>query len=455
MATEEQREETTTEEEDRFRTVPFIRFPGVWVLVAAGWQSLIAFTWSTGAWTVFVRVFMKEFGWSAALMGGVSTIRRINGVWIHPIAGWFGDNYGPRWAVGIGLCFMTACWIGFPFMIDYWHLLVTYSTLLAMGSSMGLNRGVQIAIVRWWLDRRALGLGVRSLVAGLSGTIGLPLAAWYIQEYGWQNGAWLAAAMTGILCVPASWLYPSHMPEDYGLYADNLTPGMRREKAEREAAKKGVQVRVRPALADLTIGEALRDRAFWMLVIALSTRSVGGAPLGIFQNARMGTLGYSVVEAAIFYSYQRFSSYIGRFAITFGGDWLTRKFPVRVGLAVILWMQATGLLLFGVGTTPFWFYAWAVIHGSAAGASDIWYPILMASYFGRRAFGTVYGVRMAITSGIGFFAPVMMGWLADMFGWTTPFAVGAFFVGLAGFLMLLATPPKKQLRETQRAETVY
>lgn len=453
MASE--KEQATTEEEAKYRRVSWLRFPGVWVLVVSGWQSMVAYTWSAYAWTVFVRVFMLEFGWTAAMMGGISTVARINGVWINPVCGWFGDTFGPRWAVGVGLVFMSLCWVGFPFMTDYWHLFITYSTLLMVGSNLSLTRGVQIAIIRWWVDRRALGLGIRSLVAGLSAVIGLPLAAVFIVTYGWVAAAWLAAGTTFVLCVPLAWFYPSRQPEDYGLYADNVTPEQRREKAEREAARRGVAVRVRPALADLTLGEALRDRAFWMLVLAGGVASAGAAPLGIFQNARMGSLGYSVVAAAVYYSYERSASYIGRGAVTFFGDWLSTKFPVRVGLAVVYWMMAVALAMFGVGTTPIWFYGWALIHGTASGASGIWFPMLIAAYFGRAAFGTVYGVRLAITSGVGFFAPVLMGWMADVYGWHVPFLWAASFYIVAGILYIFATPPKKQVRETKRAETIY
>lgn len=389
------------------------------------------------------------------MMGALASAQRANGIWMHPFVGWFGDYFGPRWAVGVGLCFITACWAGFPFVTEYWHLYITFATLLTFGMSMGLMRGPQIAIVRWWIDRRALALGIRSLVEGLSGVVGLPLVAIFIDAYGWQAGAWLFAFMTFVLSMPLVPLYPHHMPQDYGFYPDNLTPEMRRQKAEREAAKRGVEVRVRPELVDITIGEAIRDRSFWMLVLAIGTMMIGAAPLMIFQNARMGALGYSVVEAAAFYSYQQISSYIGRVTVTFFGDSLALKFPVRLVMAVIFYLQAVGLALFGVGTTPIWFFAWALMHGIAAGANPIWNSMLMAAYFGRGAFGTVFGVRIALTSVIGAIAPVLMGWLADVYGWTVPFLWATFAYTLGGTLMLFATPPKKQIRETKRAETTY
>lgn len=282
---------------------------------------------------------------------------------------------------------------------------------------------------------------------GLSSVFGPPLADWALRTFALEGTALVAGITIFVVSIPIALLYPSFMPERYGLYPDNVTPEERREQAERTVVRRGRRSVMRPPLQDLTVGQALRSFSFWMLVIAGGGESVGTAPLTTFQNARMGAVGYSSTAAALFYSFSNSMSFVGRFAATFFGDWVSARIPVRYPMAIIWVFMGIGLAIFGFATNDLGFYAWAVLYGVFRGASLVYYPNLMGAYFGRQAFGTIYGLRVGITSITGMAAPTLLGWAADEYGWTTAFYVAGAFSILGGLLTTLAVPPKEQARE--------
>lgn len=441
--------------ETEYRRVAWLRFGGTWAIVAGLVQAFVGYGWYYYGWTVFVRLFMKELGWSAAMVGGFSSFARITGIWAPILAGFHVDSMarfcGPAWgtAIWLGLGF-TVGWAWLARMTAYWQGFIIYGILIYGAGVGGLYRMNYTAANRWWMDRRAFAIAAITLGGGFGGVVMLPYIAVACETWGWRTAAWIASLTNLIFCVVVAPLYPKFMPERYGLYMDNVPPEERRRRAEERAARRGTRVVMRPPLQDITVGQALRSFTFWCLVTSGAVIAIGAAPLSIFQNARMGALGYSTVEAAQFYSLTNMMTYVGRFTVMFFGDWLTARFPPRFLMASIYVLLALGLLIFGLGTATWHFYAWAVIYGIGFGLSVPYYAVLMGAYFGRGAFGTIYGLRVGIPAPFGIVAPTLAGWLADVYGWVWPFvlAAAAYTVGL--IILCFAVPPKEQLRERVR-----
>lgn len=237
------------------------------------------------------------------------------------------------------------------------------------------------------------------------------------------------------------------MPEHYGLYVDNLSPEQRRERAEREAARRGQRVRVRPMLADITVRQAMTSWTFWALVLGAGFAAFAGGPLGIFQNIRMGALGYTTLEAAAYYSGNRACTYIGRGLVLVIGDRAAERVPIRYLVAGCYIFRCIAMFIFAFGTLPWHFYLWAFLDGTFAGVLTPIIGVLMGAYFGRQAFGTIYGLRLAVSGLGGLVSPTLTGWIADVATWDLAFAIVAgFFLGAVLFYAL-AWPPKQQTRE--------
>lgn len=408
-------------------------------------QALAGYGFVTYAWTVYVRIFIKEFGWTTTMMGALTTVGRINGMWAYPLGGGMTDRWGPRWVSMGWLTVMALGWVGVYFMTDYWQLYIFYSLLLYATVSGGLYRISYTAANRWWAQRRAMGIGIITLGGGFGGVVIIPIVAILIEAQGWHSVTLWIALLTLILCVPIGLLYPSQMPEHYGLYVDNMAP----EDIQSRTSGR----RVTAQFAELTTQEALRTSAFWLLTIGGSFVGLAGGAVTIFQNSRMGAVGYSTVEAAVFYAFNRTMTYVGRFGVTFFGDWFSARLQPRFILGGCYIFIGGGMLFFAIGTVDWHFYVWAVFYGVFSGVITPYLGYIFGAYFGRGAFGLIYGIRTSVAAIGSAISPLLVGYLVEMRkgDWIFPFLLVTAFYAVGAVLYAMAKPPKQPDRGEQQS----
>lgn len=432
-----------TEQKER-RKVSIWRFPGVWVCVAGMIQGIVGYGISSYGWTVFVRIFMRDFGWTAAMMGAVSSVGRITGVFAYPLGGWTTDRIGPRWASIIWLATLPVGWILVFFTTAYWHLFIAYSLFLQAGVGGGLYRVSWTGAVRWWVQRRAMGIGIITLGGGFGGPL-IPLTALVVESLGWRQSALWLAGVSFIILTGVAFLYVSGFPEDYGLYEDNMTP----EERERRVAGR----RVTAQFATLSTAEALKTQAFWLIALGGAFASLAGGATGTFQNIRMGAVGYSLVAAAAFYGFNRIMTYVGRLSVTLLGDWISSRMQPRFVIGLSYVGVGIGMFFFAIGSADWHYYAWAIINGSFSGVITPYLGYIIGAYFGRQAFGLIYGLRTSLTAFGGMISPLLVGWLVDARkgDWVFPFLLLTGFYTGAAIFYSLATPPKQPDQEDEQS----
>lgn len=425
-----------------------MQFPGVWAAVAGVVQSVMGYWGINFGWTPLVRFIRDDLKWTATEIGLGTTAGRITGILGSPAGGWVVDHWGPRWGSLLFLSAYNVMVISFGWMTELWHYLVLFAIAYFFYAG-GMYQMSWPAVNRWWMDRRALMISVVVLGGGFSGIWGGPLLTWMCDTYGWRTADMQMGVAMLISCAVVAFLYPDHMPERYGLYVDNLSPEERQARAERAAARRGQRAVVRPFLADLTTGQALRSFAFWMFTLAGIAAAFGAAPVLYFQNLRMGAAGYSTMEAAAYFSLRMVFSYVGRFAAMLFGDWFIARYPVRFMLAFANILQVIGLVFFALGTEAHYFILWAVFEGTGFGLFVPAIAIMGGAYFGRASFGFIYGLRTGLTGIGGAIAPTFTGWLADIGrgDWTLAFVAVVVGYALAALFAILAIPPKEQVRE--------
>ena len=70
-------------------------------------------------------------------------------------------------------------------------------------------------------------------------------------------------------------------------------------------------------------------------------------------------------------------------------------------------------------------------------------PLLRARYFGRKAYGSIYGVSALMYMPAGVAGPVLAGWIYDTTGsYMLVFTLLAVALGISAVAILLATSPK-------------
>ena len=205
---------------------------------------------------------------------------------LMPLAGWAVDRWGARRLVLWGLLTLG---VGAILYLGHQISGVLYVSLLVVGVGgvVGTYLPAAAAVNNWFVSRRAMAMAVLSLPLVIVGFLFEVFR--FSVEIDPRTASLTVAATVLVLAWPLSRLIRNRA-EDHGQHPDGIAPGQRRGP---ESDPKGCGDALAPNYA---WREALRTRAFWLLVV------VGGAVFsvssgGLFFNAlMMRQLGY---ESAI------------------------------------------------------------------------------------------------------------------------------------------------------------
>ena len=440
-----------------------------WRIVAAGMgiNSLNATLFVYG-FSAFFIPWRESFGWSRAVLGGVVGLARLEGGLAAPIAGWFIDRYGPRRMMFLGMGMMGIGFLALSRVNSLLMLYIVFLGLLATGSSFGANRPGQVAVANWFIRRRGRAMGLLATGNAIGGSI-VFLFALIIATFGWRAGAVFAGlAMWGI-GIPLA-LMIRHKPEQMGLLPDGdrvpeetrVTPvaGMesstpREGQAPAPPEEGGGEGGLVPPQAlkprhfwmsdlrpeiDLTVWQALRTRAFWLMAAAwaiwAAIPGITTVHIAPFLAEELD-LDYVVALGAL--SFFVFASIIGRLGVGF----LTEFANIRLLVAILLVTQGAGILLSSqvqtLAEVPFYVIIFAIPYGGLIAIR----PVSQGYFFGRKEFGTIGGFLQFVDLPASVLAPIWVGWLADNLpgGYRIGFQIIAATLVVAAVCILLTRRP--------------
>jgi MFS family permease len=287
-------------------------------------------------------------------------------------------------------------------------------------------------VVNWFVARRPLALSIAT-VAQMAALTLMPLIAfWAMEQGGWRAG-WVAVGVTvlGAGFLP-TWLLMVRRPEDLGLVPDG--------------AKHDVNARAGAAAASevsFTRAEALATRAFWLLSIYTVLVWPVQAGVSLHQAAHITERGLGLGTAVS--GVTLFSAMSGASALAFG--LVLRRLGVRFGLILSAFAMAVGPMLFARVATPRDVLLAAAVFGIGMGGMQTSLPVAWADYFGRRSFGAIRGVSLAIQVTAQAAGPLLSGALRDWTGnYTASLTTFATLAGLAVLAALLVTAPQHPSR---------
>jgi MFS family permease len=365
-------------------------------MVAASLFITLFFLWGGGYNTgpIFLAALLKAFGWSHArvgsIIGGLSLAVGISA----PIAGWLLDRFEARWVMGTGAILAVAGLLGASNSHTFGMLLASV-VLLGIGLGAATWLAASLVIVNWFPDRRgmALGLvtfGMESGGMAMTFTVGSVIAA-----YGWRAGYFVVAVPALLLVIPLLLMVVRTRPAN--------------TSSQSVAAQAG-------ELPGYEVGEALRTRAFWMLVVA--EMSFGLAAGGTFHHlvAFLEGLRYSLPAATLVVSIVLGMAAVGKVAMGALGDRIGGKNALAIGFAMI----ATSVPILLNAAQPAMLVLWLIIVGIAGASPVALGPLLTAETLGLKRFGSLFGwLGLALTFGL-FVGPQFVGWMTDVTGSYNP-----------------------------------
>lgn len=347
-----------------------------WWVVLASFIGLSLGSASMGVFGigVFIRPLEAEFGWSRAQISFAAAIITYTIVVVSPLQGYLLDRFGVRRVVltSIPIFSVTLALLYFQGPdIRLFYL----AWIVIMGFGTGFLNGSYNKVAAAWFDRRlGLAVGIVSAGQGAGAAIIPILAQFLIGRFGWRLAYVGLGAVALVVTFTINLLLLYDRPADRG-----LTKADGQELSQAEAT--GFSVR-----------QCLGLRSFWLTAVAfffLGTMSTG---IATHQVPMLIDRGLSPERAADMQSLFGLALIVGRLGVGYLMDRIHAPF---VAMASLLG-PVIGLSLYALGAAPGLAALSALLIGFGIGAEFDVLGFIIARYFGRRAYGKLYGLLFSV-----------------------------------------------------------
>jgi MFS family permease len=263
-----------------------------------------------------------------------------------------------------------------------------------------------------------------------------------LDNYDWRTVVLSIGVIIWLLCIPLS-LVLRKRPEDHGLLPDGKSNFIAQQPNYPNNKNQSVLI-----LEGFTLKKALKQRNFWLLIIPLIFFNASITSVIIFLIPYLTDppseygLGLTGGFAGAAVTIMGLSSLTG----SFGFGWLLDYYNPKHLIVFLFILQTIGLVILAVTTNIWWLIAFFLVYAPSYGGIIAIRPYILASYFGRRSFGTIQGISTGLSVIGGGISPVIIGYLKDSTGSYTWSFISLALVILISipFLLLIRSPDYKE-----------
>ena len=335
------------------RMVPF--YYGWWVAIAAAIIIMVASASPLYVFSALIEPLEDEFGWSRAAIGAGPSIGAVMWGITTPIAGYLVDRIGVRRLLVVGVLLVGSGNIFISQIEALWHFYIATS-LIGIGMSLAGLPVCAVAVAHWFAKRRGRALGIVSAGAGATGVM-VVLTPLLVALFDGRTGVMALGLIQLAICIPLA-MTVRHRPEEIGLLPDGepLTPGAAPADpspgvVEGEGGHSGME---QPQ--ELTVGEALRARSFWMLAPALILTWIGSLAVIVHLIPYLDESGgFTEGGAALIAMGIPFGSLVGRVGFGWLADYLDKRWLLTAAWILQGWGSSSSLLFRAPGRPS---YSW-------------------------------------------------------------------------------------------------
>ncbi len=377
-----------------------------WVVVLCAFTLMFVGFGAAYSFAAFFRAFQAEFGASRAQVSLVFSLCAFLYFLLGAPGGMLADRYGTRRVALTGVAFLVAGLVAASHAPSVEVLYLTYS--IGLGIGIGLSYVPSVGAVQPWFEkRRVLASGIAVSGIGAANLLAPPLAAWWIDAFGWR-GAYLALAACTLVLGGAAATAIRNRPAGQARSSDGMT-----------------------------LHAALRSRNFWVLYVTLALAGFGCFVPLVHVAPYAVDAGHAESFGVWLVSLIGLGSLVGRFA---SGGIADRVGSLR-SLALFYLGMALMLLLWWSSTSAAPLAAMAVGFGICYGGFVATFPSVVMELFGARSVSGIIGC-IYTAAGIGtLFGPPLAGAAFDATGsYSLPIlgAAALALIGAAGVRLLHA-----------------
>jgi MFS family permease len=403
-------------------------FYGWWIVGACFLLNLVLGGFVVLSFTAFFEPIANQFGWSYAQISLATSLRGVEAGLIAPILGVLVDRWGPKRLVIAGVAILG---LGFMVLSRTTSLGIFYlaSAVIALGSS-GLSPTVIMTAVANWFKKK-VGIATGILATGFAfGSLLILLVVRLIDAFGWQTAIFILGVSVWIIGIPLALLL-RHRPEQYGYVVD----GSQNENTIHSETESSMLTDEK----DFKIREVLRGRVFWHISLAMTFQFLVISAISLHVMPYLTTVGFPRSTSSLVATAIPLTSIAGRL----GSGWLIDRFNKVKVAAAFFAMSCTGVFLFNyISSESIWLlFPFILVYGIGWGGNATIRTALVREYFGRRKFGTIFGLTMGLVTLGGIIGPFFAGWIYDsLSSYHVAWLLFACFIFVA--MIIIATTPQ-------------
>jgi len=413
-----------------------------WIIVVVSF--LISFT-ESGVFQNILSIFMKpmveEFGWSRASVTGAIAFGSFCGGPLSLLIGPIMDKHGPRMVSFWGVFLLSLGLGAMTFVTHLWQLYLFFGVgrMISVGV---LSLSTAVSVSNWFVRFRGRAMGIAKIGERLGSALLPMLIQFVILTLGWRL-AWstLGAVVFLMSGIPAL-LFLRRRPEDMGLLPDGDLPVSEVRGTVDPLAKAEKEDRSGDDPEPVwTRAQATRTKAFWMLTLLSSLIPFAQAGINFHLYPFLTDQGLSETTAVLILTT------FALFGMAGSALWgmLTERFHVQNLIALNL--VGNGFIFLFL----YWFvqFKWggasgigiifflAALHGLCHGGRSPMLPDIWVVFFGRRSFGSIYGLANLFYFSANAIGPIFAGFCFDLLGnYTFPFYLFVAVYVVSGMITL-------------------
>ena len=380
---------------------------------------------------VFITPLTDDLGWATAAVALGFTFQRIEAGLAGPLAGYAIDRLGSRPVALVGVALTGLGFLVFAGVQELWQFYAA-SILIAIGQTMGSGRPFGAALMHWFYHYRARAVAFMTAGTGLGALSIYPLVA-VVEAVGWRTTLVLVAVLVWVVGGLTA-LVLRGPPQRYGLLPDGVAVAETSDPTDPDVSRESY---------GFGVGQAVRTRAFWLLLVASMIHGFSSLGWVVLQFPALEDKGFSASLAGTAVAVYGFSSIGTRLALGWFGDRLGRERIYVIGFL----LQAIGLAIFALADVFWQLIPYFLIFGVGQSAFVVMNQTIFADYFGTRRFATIHGWMAMLSSAGGASGPVIGALIFDSRGsYTLTFLLYAAVTLVAFPVVLLAVRARPRLR---------
>jgi sugar phosphate permease len=219
---------------------------------------------------------------------------------------------------------------------------------------------------------------------GIGGTLITPLLAFSVQTWGWRQGAFLSGLGLILTGMPLA-LLVRRSPESMGLLPDGA-PALRSSSGEGSNLHHSPVGRGKSEEGEFTLSQAMRTWAFWMFILATTTRVAVYNSLTVHFVPIMVWKGVSEQRAAAMLAATAFMSLPSHLLVGWIADHVNKPRLMSACTAI----GAVSLLFLAYGESEWSLWMFVVLFTFMEAIFPVGWATV-GDFFGRKSFATIRG----------------------------------------------------------------